>query len=245
VGAYRAGGINLTRGKPDGVLAATVLFVFLNLWSPARIVFVRHGETEANATGRYSSRTIDTFSERGAREVAALTARLDAMRFDAIVVSPSPRALKTIAPYLRKHGLKAEIWPELYECCDAHSRKIKGYTSPNVRYGATIRVPADLAPCFILDTGDDRLILAPSYDDGLRQIRLAGQRLRREFGGTGKTVLVVGHSLNGGRLIEDLEGKPLEGRVRPDNAKPIPLDERPDGRFGPAVRAELGPRAGF
>ncbi|HWA83381.1 MAG TPA: histidine phosphatase family protein, partial [Fimbriimonadaceae bacterium] len=167
---------------------------------PMRLFFVRHGETRANATGVYNSRTIDTFSEKGVKEVGALTKELDRMRFDAIVVSPSPRALRTIAPYLRAHRLVAEVWPELLECCDAHSKKIKGLTSPQIRYGGAISIPRDLAGLFVFAPGNDRYILAPSYDDGLRQIRLAADHLRRAFGGTGKSVLVVGHSLHGGRM---------------------------------------------
>ena len=214
------------------MVALSLVLAILGTQGPTEIVFVRHGETEANATGRYNSRTIDTFSERGVKEVATLTAELDKVRFDDILVSPSPRALRTIAPYLRKHRLKAEVWPDLYECCDAHSRKIKGLTSESIRYGAAVTFPKDLASLFVLVPGDDRFILAPSYDDGLRQIRLATNHLRREFGGTGKTVLVVGHSLNGGRLIEALEGKPIEGRIRPDNGKLIRLRELSRGTFG-------------
>lgn len=187
----------------------------------------------ANATGAYNSRTIDTFSEKGHKEVEALTKELDGMRFDGIVVSPSPRALRTIAPYLRAHHLVAAIWPELLECCDAHSKKIKGVTSPQVRYGGVITVPKDLVGLFVFAPGDNRYIFALSYDDGLRQIRLAADHLKRAFGGTGKTVLVVGHSLHGGRMIELLEGKPMTGRVRPENATILRFGEQPNGLFVP------------
>lgn len=198
-----------------------------------QLVFVRHGETVANATGRYNSRTIDTFSQKGQKEVEALTKELDAMHFDGIVVSPSPRALRTIAPYLRAHHLVAAIWPELLECCDAHSKKIKGLSSPQVRYGGVITIPKDLAGVFVFAPGQNRYILAPSYDDGLRQIRLAADHLKQAFGGTGKTVLVIGHSLHGGRMIELLEGKTMVGRIRPENAKIMRFGEQPNGLFVP------------
>ena len=197
------------------------------------LYFVRHGETVANATGRYNSRTIDTLSVKGQQEVAALTKELERYRFDAIVVSPSPRALRTIAPYLRSHHLVAEVWPDLLECCDAHSRRIKGLTSSRPRYGSSIKLPPDLAPLFVLKPGDDHYLLSPSYDDGLRQIRLSAEHLRSAFGGSGKSVLVVGHSLHGGRLIELLEGKRMTGRIRPDNAKIMHFREQPNGTFQP------------
>ncbi|MFI5385034.1 MAG: histidine phosphatase family protein [Fimbriimonadales bacterium] len=217
-------------------MAFAALLLAVAIPRPMEIVFVRHAETVANATGRYNSRTIDAFSEQGKREVAALTKQLNGMQFSAIIVSPSPRALNTIAPYLRAHHLKAEVWPELYECCDANTKKVKGPASPRVLYGESVRLPADLAPLFILRQDNSRFILAPSYEDGLRQIRLAADHLRRSFGGTGKTVLVVGHSLHGGRMIELLEGKPMVGKIRPENAKIMPFREQPDGKFAPIHR---------
>jgi broad specificity phosphatase PhoE len=199
---------------------------------PMELIFVRHGETVANATGRYNSRTIDTLSELGQKQVAALTPKLNAMHFDAIVVSPSPRALKTIAPYLRAHpGTRAEVWPELYECCDNNTKKIKGLTSPKVRYGGIVKLTSDIAALFFLNPANNRFMQAPSYDDGLRQIRLAAHHLKRQFGGSGKTVLVVGHSLHGGRMIELIKGKPMTGRTRPGNTEILRFREQPNGTF--------------
>jgi broad specificity phosphatase PhoE len=196
------------------------------------LVFMRHAETVANATGRYNSRTIDTLSQLGVKQVAAVTSRLNGMKFDAIVVSPSPRALKTIAPYLRAHpGTRAEVWPELYECCDNNTKKVKGPTSAQIRFGGMVKLPSDLAPLLYLSPLNNRFILAPSYQDGLRQVRLTASSLKRRFGGTGKTVLVVGHSLHGGRLIELLQGKPMTGRTRPGNTAILRFREQPDGSF--------------
>lgn len=201
---------------------------------PMQLFFVRHGETQANATGHYNSKTIDAFSQKGEKQVGALTKRLATMRFDAILVSPSPRALRTIAPFLRAHpGATAEVWPELLECCDAHSKAIHGLTSAHVRYGAVVKLPKDLVGLFTLPPDDNRTIISPSYDDGLRQIGIAADHLRKRFLGTGKSVLVVGHSLHGGRLIELLEGKPMTGKIRPENATIMRFREQPDGSFAP------------
>jgi broad specificity phosphatase PhoE len=212
------------------VLALALILLAVRV-APTEIDFVRHGETVANATGRYNRRTIDTFSDKGEREVASLTRQLSPLRFDAIVVSPSPRALLTIAPYLRAHHLKAEVWPELYECCDANTKKIKGPTSPQIRFGAIIKIPSAIASLFTFAPGRDRYILAPSYEDGIRQIRMAADHLKRQF--RGRTVLVVGHSLHGGRMIELLKGKPITGRTRPENARIMRFQEQADGKFAP------------
>src|SRR5262245_58487266 len=85
---------------------------------PTRIGFVRHGETVANKTGVYNSKNLNVFSDGGEQQVERLTQRLKAMpKFDAICVSPIPRALNTLVPYLRDTGRKAEVWPSLAECC--------------------------------------------------------------------------------------------------------------------------------
>lgn len=188
---------------------------------PTEIVFVRHGETLANATGRYNSKTIDTFSPLGEKQVAALTGKLVPMLFDAIVVSPSPRALKTLAPYLRATRQRAEIWPELYECCDAHSKKRPSLLANGWRFGAKIPLPVEIGPLFSFGASGDRFLQTNSYDDGLKAIRLTADNLKKRF--AGKTVLVVGHSLHGGRLIELLQGKPMEGKLRPGNTQLIVL----------------------
>jgi broad specificity phosphatase PhoE len=167
----------------------------------------------------------------GEKQVAALTPKLMKMRFDGIVVSPSPRALKTVAPYLKASHQVAAIWPELYECCDAHSKKVKGPTSKDPRYGAKVTLPSDIAPQFVFVPGKDKFVLTPSYEDGLRMIEMAATRLKKSFGGSGKTILVVGHSLHGGRMIEFLQGKAMTGKTRPGNTEIIRLREQPDGKF--------------
>lgn len=191
---------------------------------PTTIVFVRHGETQANATGKYNSRTIDTFSELGEKQVRELTPKLEKMRFDAIVVSPSPRALKTVAPYLRATHQTATIWPELYECCDAHSKTRPSLLAGGIRFGSPVKVPAELNGLLRLQKGRDHMIMTNSYDDGIKQVQYCAENLKREF--NGKTVLVIGHSLHGGRMLEFLQGKPMLGRIRPANCSITPLTIR-------------------
>lgn len=200
-------------------MLASLAFLFVAKNAPGRFVFVRHAETQANATGRYNSRTINAFSDLGKKQVEKLTANLDsAGPFDEIVVSPSERALRTLAPYLRSHHRTATVWPDLYECCDGNTRKVKGPTSRTLKYGPKFVVPADIRPLFRVEAGQDRLPLAPSYEDGLIQIRVSADRIRREVA-SGHRILVVGHSLHGGRMIELLEGKPMTGRTRPGNTQ--------------------------
>ncbi len=203
------------------MLASLALLVAAKV-GPGTFTFVRHGETQANATGHYNSRTINAFSDLGKKQVAALTGTLGRMRFDEIVVSPSERALRTIVPYLRANHLTATVWPDLYECCDGNTKKVKGPPSRTLKYGPKFVIPLDIRPLFRVEFGQDRLPLAPSYEDGLIQIRVSADRIRREVA-LGRNLLVVGHSLHGGRLIELLEGKPMTGRIRPANAQILPF----------------------
>jgi len=88
------------------------------LSAPAtEIYIVRHAETVGNATHKHTHHNDRTFSARGKKQVVELTRDLDKLHFDHIIVSPKYRVLKTIFPYLKKHHLVAEIWPELAECC--------------------------------------------------------------------------------------------------------------------------------
>lgn len=196
----------------------TSLLAALVLAPPLHLTFVRHSETVANATGRYNSKTLNVFSERGEKLVASLTeGLLKAPRPDVILVSPSPRALRTIAPYLRRTGRKATVWPLLYECCTERPKKP---SASSFGYGGKIEIPADVAGLFIVLPGQDRLPAPRGYGEGLAQVResLRGFRARFHAG----RVMLVGHSAHGGLFLRGLTGK----AIRVENARPIELDLR-------------------
>jgi broad specificity phosphatase PhoE len=182
------------------------------LKSQSSLTFVRHGETVANATGRYNERTLNSFSEKGKQEVLDLTRTLlTSPRFDRILVSPSPRVLETIAPYLRATHQRAVIWPLLYECCTG--RRPHNAHATKFSYGERIAIPPDLTGLFTVEPGHDRYPIAPKYDQGLAQVDAALTEYRRSFG-SGR-VLLVGHSGQGGHFIHALTGK----WIKLENAK--------------------------
>ncbi len=182
------------------------------------LVIVRHGETLANASGRYNSKTINTFSDKGKAQVAQLTRQLGNRRFDAIIVSPSERALRTVAPFLKATGQKATVWPELYECCTGRNKRMDG--NGKIRYGAKFAIPSDIAPLFRIETRHEKLIVSQTFSDGVMQVRQGATRLASEFGPSYGSVLIVGHSGAGGVLMEMLEGKTTYGKKHPENAVP-------------------------
>ncbi len=171
--------------------------------STAQVTYVRHAETVANATGRYNSRTLNVFSTKGEGQVKALTERLRPRRFDAILVSPSPRALRTVAPYLKATGQKALVWPLLYECCTG--RRPRGVKATSFTWGARVTLAADIAPLFTVRPGMDRLPVAPGWPEGLAQSEAAVREFKAKFA-RGR-VLVVGHSGMGGQFIYGLTGR--------------------------------------
>ncbi len=178
------------------------------------LTFVRHSETVANATGKYNSKTIDTFSVKGEQLITQLTPKLmKEKRWDIILVSPSPRALKTIAPYLKATNQRAVVWPLLYECCtgkrpkDAHPTKFS--------WGSDIKIPAMIKPLFQISKDSYRLPVSPDYNAGLAQVQATVVEFKKKY--LGKRVLVVGHSGHGGQFLKAFTGK----SIHVENAKPI------------------------
>ena len=77
--------------------------------------FVRHAESEGNATGNYATEQSGVLSKRGMQQARDLASSLQTFSFNQIVVSPLSRALQTAVPYLQATGQRAVIWPELAE----------------------------------------------------------------------------------------------------------------------------------
>ena len=202
--------------KAPGKLNRMIPIAVLVVAPPLHLTFVRHSETVANATGRYNAKTLNVFSPRGESLIRSLTeALLKAPRPDAILVSPSPRALRTIAPYLRRTHQRATVWPLLYECCTERPRKpeAKGFG-----YGAKVEIPADVAGLFVVLPGQDRLPAPRDYGEGLAQVRRSVEGFRARF--RAGRVMLVGHSAQGGLFLKALNGR----SIRVENAKPIELD---------------------
>lgn len=193
------------------VLAALTLLVAIR--PSIDLTFVRHGETVANATGLYNSRTLDAFSAKGEAEVAALTKSLRSQRFDLILVSPSPRALHTIRPYLEATGQRATVWPLLYECCTG--RRPRGAHPTRFVWGGQIRLSAQDRRVFRIDPAESRLPAPSDYDGGLAQVQACVAEFRTRC--AGKRVLLVGHSGHGGQFFFALTGK----RFQVKNADPM------------------------
>lgn len=79
------------------------------------LYLVRHGESEANAAGRFAGRTDSPLTELGKRQAEAVADALAPIRFDRVVSSDLSRARDTAAAIARRQGLDVGTFPELRE----------------------------------------------------------------------------------------------------------------------------------
>lgn len=198
--------------------------------SGLNLYYVRHAETEANRTHNYSSKNQRTFSDVGKKQIAELPSKLEQYQFDHILVSPKYRTIHTIYPYLKENNLKAEIWPELEECCWQSEKNIP--PSRKIPQGKKIKLGDELQQNFILrEDASEYEYNAQNYADGVIQLQKACDMIKHKYAGSGKTILVVGHSCAGVKIFEILQGPEARGGIWIDNAKISCLKEEKDGAF--------------
>src|ERR671931_644941 len=77
--------------------------------------FVRHGESEANAAGRFSGRLDSPLTDRGRRQAEAVADALADVRFDRIVATPLSRSLDTALVIARRRRMPVEVERDLIE----------------------------------------------------------------------------------------------------------------------------------
>jgi len=210
-------------------LGFSVICAIPSSYAATDIYFVRHAETMGNLTHHHSHENDRTLSPLGLRQVEHLTGALDQLQFDYIIVSPKYRAMKTILPYLKKHRLVAEIWPELAECCWQKQREL---SSGSLHHGSRIRLESAMKPYFTFADKDDRSSYkARNYGQGMIQISMATDRIKQRLAGSDKRILIVGHYHAGSRIIETLQGLEPVGRYKIANTQIIHLQENDTGTF--------------
>jgi broad specificity phosphatase PhoE len=79
------------------------------------LYFVRHGESEANAGGRFAGQTDSPLTALGRDQAEAVARALSGLRFDRVVSSDLSRARDTAVAIARRQGLAVETFRELRE----------------------------------------------------------------------------------------------------------------------------------
>jgi len=141
------------------------------------LYLVRHGESEANAAGRYAGQTDSPLTERGREQARAVAEALRDVHLDRVISSDLSRARDTAEEIAREHGLAVEVLAELREIDVGEAA------------GRTIE---DTRQRF--DWGPGRFVQWPD-GESLEQVRdrvvPATQRIVAQS--SGKTVCIVGH----------------------------------------------------
>lgn len=175
------------------------------------IYFIRHAETVANASGEQggggSTENHDSLTTLGKKQVTELTEFLieENITPDHVIVSPTIRTQKTIDPFLEETGLTGHIWAELNECCGYEPT---GDPLPTERPEAKWKVSVTkVSDNFTFDTDDDQYYWWPStYEEGLFMVMTARDKIIDNFSQSGKSIIVVGHAVNGNILLNLLRG---------------------------------------
>jgi broad specificity phosphatase PhoE len=152
----------------------------------------------------------------GVEQVEDLTNALMSLQnkgfqFDKIVVSPMLRARQTIAPFLIQSKQQASVWPEIREqgrgvaYTDYESEY---YSSSNMPYanelfkymGMKTQSKSSLSNHFVSD-------YSRKLGDQYHESKSAAERIKKFCKEKGGNLLLVGHSMQGARLIRELTGQ--------------------------------------
>lgn len=80
-----------------------------------RLILIRHGQSEGNASGVIQGRLDFGLSPLGHQQAIATAARLSGMRIDRVITSPLARAAETARSIAEPHGIAIEPEPGLLE----------------------------------------------------------------------------------------------------------------------------------
>jgi broad specificity phosphatase PhoE len=239
--------------SPAGLQLGLVLLLWLGLGQGSqaglKVYFLRHAEAGHNVVKQWEGKPRDqwpayvgnpnAFSPKGEEQVAANTTNLKKYHFDLIAVSPTWRTRNTIAPYLRETGQKAELWPELLEfgsLDQQHDFASLPPPSADLFQGERIRLSASDKDLFTLREDGQRL---PRLGHGPAQksadrwavVQTDVALIRKRFGGSDKSILLVAHENIGRLLLEAITQDRELFKASLHNTALWMVEEQPDGRF--------------
>jgi len=237
------------------LFAVACLFLFV---SPSeaglKIYYLRHGEAGHNVVKEWAETpkadrpayvgNPNVFTPKGETQVAAVTGKLQKYHFDFIAVSSMWRTRHTILPYLKATDTKAEIWPELHEFNGGSgilSAKLPPTSSPILNAGTPVKLPPDEAPYFRLREDAKNDFKLPPAKEGVKGeeqesviqvvVRRAVDMIKKRFGGTDESILLVGHGNSGKALLRMLTGNKLADIPSMANTGIWMVEEQPNGKF--------------
>lgn len=232
-------------------LAFVAFFVFAASSNAGlRIYYLRHAEGGHNVVKEWARVPKEqrpdyvgngnVFTPKGLTQVAAATEKLQKFHFDFIGVSSMWRTRNTVLPYLKAVSAKGEIWPELHEFgggAKVLATNLPAPAQPILGAGPRVELPSDEAPFFTLRPEARNDFKLPSGQGIEREAaaQLVVERvvdlIRERFGGTDKTILLVGHGNSGRALLRRLTNQSLPEIPSMANAELWMVEEQPGGSF--------------
>jgi len=149
----------------------------------ARILLVRHGDTDWNEAGKIQGQVNTSLSEQGLAQAEAIGCRLAEIPIHAAYASDLNRAAETAQAILKGRAVGLGLAPELREF------------SYGEWEGMTYREIKRLYPAQFADMLSRRLDFAPPCGESMDQLidRVSGFLSRIQECRSGQTVLLVGH----------------------------------------------------
>ena len=200
------------------------LIVFsIQLQAGLKIYYIRHGEAGHNVRKEWENipkeqwptyvGNPNMFTPKGESQVLKVAEKLSKYHFDFIAVSPAWRTRNTILPYLKLMGIKGEIWPELNEnkaiAKQILSNDLPIPSSKILNAGEMIQLPADESAYFLLREDGKNLFKINQSQEEMgysADVKFVVQslidRIHKKFGGTEKSILLVGHGNSGKDLLK-------------------------------------------
>ena len=237
--------------RSPSFIAVILLLLCFSCSSEAglKIYYIRHIECGHNVEKYWKDVPKDQWppyvgnqnmaTPKGEEQAASVPKKLSKYPIDFIAVSPMWRTRYTILPYLKEHQLKGEIWPELHECPPAKELAFPNLPKPSPIFNAgdEITLPPEQAPYFTFREDGKREYRVnyqePQYSADMQAVlHSILDRIMKGFGGTEKSVLLVGHGSQGTMFLKMLLGDPsmkLGGYMQ--NIGVWMVEQQPDGHF--------------
>jgi len=190
----------------------------------ARLLLVRHGETDSNVEGRSQGRREVPLNDHGRRQVLAVASALSGCGIVAAVASPTERARETGEAIARAAGIELETDERLTELDQG---ELDGLTPPEMRERAPdfLRRWAEEDPADLQMPGGESLAQAQArMVEAVTAVAGAHDR---------ETVVVVSHNLALKSFLCHAFGVPLASfrSFRVDVASVSTVDFHDDGAF--------------
>ncbi len=229
-----------------------LLIFSINSEAGLKIYLIRHAEAGHNVVNDWKDVPKDQWpayvgnsnmlTPKGELQKMAAAEKLKQYHFDFIAVSPARRTQQTILPYLKQMSVKGEIWPELNEngtiATFILSPSLPSPSQKILNAGDPIQIPSEDSAYFLIrEDGKYKTRISQSQEimgynaDVKFVLKNATERIKKKFGGTEKSILLVSHGNAGIDLLKLLVNDNLEKVSSIKNTAIWMVEEQPNGTF--------------